>query len=428
MEVQIAESGPCRRSLTITIPVERIKSHLDDVFKSASEQAKIKGFRPGRVPRRVLEQRYGTEILAEAKESLINRSFEEACQENEIAFIGRPEVEGIDDSPLDQESPLEFQVHVDIKPTVTLERVKGIEVTAQDTDVNDDDIKAGLDQLAEQKRSLQQVDEPVEEGDFVKADLLFKKGDELVHERKDSQLNTHIPVAGTDPEVFKNSLVGAEKDSVLTLELKFPDKFEKEEVRGEDGQVELHIHEVLRVTTPPIDDEFAKGFDFEDMAALRTELEKRIGEEKLQSNKNRIEQQVLDALTLENPFELPDTMVTNQRDHLLQQAEQEMKQRGMEEEAIVEELAKHKDEAAEEAERRVRVFFVLEAVARQEKIFVTESDMDVEFRAIASANSVSPDEVIKHYEENNLLGDLRLGLMERKVREFLRENAEITDK
>ncbi len=428
MEVQVVDSGPCRRSLTIKVSPEKIKRHVDDVFKSASKQVEVKGFRAGKIPRNVLEKKFGTEILAEAKETLVSQSFEEACTEKEISFIGKPEIEGLDDSPLDPNSILEFQVHLDVKPVFVIERVKGIEVKAADTEVTDDDVKAGLGQLADQKRTLQNVDEPVEEGDFVKADMFFKIDGETIHERKNTQLNTNIPLAGTDQEMFKNNLIGSEKDKVFELELKFPDSFEKEEARGKDGEVEVHVREVMRVTAPPMDDDFAKSFDFDSMDALRTEVTKRIGEEKERSEQARIEGEMIQTIMKENPFEIPDSLIEDQKQHLLKQAGEQMKQQGMDEEAIKAEVEKHDNDAATEAEQRVKVFFILEAIAQNEKIFVTETDVDAEFRTIAAGNQMSPQDVRKHYEDNKLLDDLRWGVRERKVRDFLRENAKITDK
>ncbi len=426
MEVQVAESGPCRRSLTIKIPAETIREHVSGAYREASTQVKIKGFRSGKVPRKVLEQKYGPAILEEAKETLINKFFQEACRQQEIEFVGQPQVQGTE-TPIDQDAEYEFEVLVDIRPEVSIQRSKGIEVKNENTEVTDEDLESGLAQLAEQKRSLKSVDEPVEDGDFVKADLTFKKDDEVVDSREGSQLNTNIPVAGTDHEVFKNKLLGAEKGKQIEVDLKFPDTFAREDLRGEDGQVEILVHEVMRVVSPPIDEEFATSFDFEDLDALKQELRQRIGEEKVQGNKNRIEQTIVETLLQENPFEVPQSMIEDQKQFLMNQAGQQLKERGMDEAAIKAELAKHDEAAQEEATQKVRAFFVLDKVARDEKIFVTEGEVDVEFRNIAAANKVSYEAAKKHFEENDQVGNLRLEIMERKVRDFLRENAKITD-
>jgi trigger factor len=223
-------------------------------------------------------------------------------------------------------------------------------------------------------------------------------------------------------------LIGAEQGKTVEVDLKFPDSFSKEDLRGEQGQVEILVHEVMRVVSPTIDDEFAKGFDFDDLDSLKTELRKRIGEEKVQGNKNRIEQTILETILKENPFEVPASMIEDQKQFLMNQAAQSLKERGMEDEAIKAEVEKHEDAAREEANQKVRAFFVLDKIAQDEKIFVTEGEIDVEFRNIGAANNASYEDAKKHYEDNNLVGDLRLSLMERKVRDFLSQNAKITDK
>ena len=118
----------------------------------------------------------------------------------------------------------------------------------------------------------------------------------------------------------------------------------------------------------------------------------------------------------------------DQKKYLMQQAAQSLKERGMPEDAIEAEVEKHEDAAREEAHQKVRVFFILDRIARDEKVFVTEGDVDVELRNIAATNNVPYEEARKYYEEQDLVADLRLSIMERKVRDFLRENAKITDK
>jgi len=427
MEVQVAETGPCRKTLTIKVPPEKIREHVAQVYKTASDQADIKGFRRGKVPRRVLQQRFGDEILKEAKESLINTSFEDACKDHEIAFIGKPDVEGVDEAPLNEEQTLEFQVHLDVRPEFEVTNVKGVEVKAESSEVTEEDLESGLKQLAAQKRSLKTVEDPVEDGDFVKADLVFKKDGEEILTRSGAQLNTNIPVVGTDQQVFADKLRGADKGKVLEMEIKYPDTFEKEEVRGQEGTLQITVHQVMRVVPPPMDDDLAKGFDYDSLDALKDDLRKRIGEEKVTAETARQENAIIDTLLNDNPFALPQSLVKDQKQHLLQQLEGQMRQGGAGDDDVKQELVKHTEEAEKEAERRVRVFFLLDAIASSQKIFVTEGDMDVELRNIAAQNNVSPDQAREHYEKNDLLGDLRLSIMERKVREFLRDQAKITD-
>ncbi len=429
MDVQVVESGPCRRTLTIKVPPERIRSQLEQMFQAAAGQVRMKGFRSGKVPRKVLEKKFGDSIRADAKERIVNESFREALESKELRMVGEPEVEGIDETPIDPTATLEFTVHVDIAPQFELKEVEGVEIDAQPTEVTDDDVEQAIGQLADQKRTLDPVDSPIEENDFLKASLRFLDADgNVVLERDSAQVSPNIPLAGSDPEAFKASLIGKEKGDEVEITLTFPDNFEKEELRGQPGKAAMTIQEVQRVQRAPIDDELAKGFEFDSLDALRTELRKRIGEEKERSEIARREERILEILANDHPFALPLSMVEDQLKHSLEGFRKRLEEAQMPPEQIEERLAGAQEEARADAERRVRMFFLLNEIARQKEIRVTEADLRAEMQALAAQHGVGLDQVQEHFKDRGRLTDLHLGIMERKVREFLREHAKISDK
>lgn len=428
MDVKIADSGPCQKRLSFKIPPDQIKAHINEMFANAAHQVDIKGFRRGKVPRKLLEQRFGAAIRLEAKETLINTTFEHACKEHDLDVLGRPKVDGLAEGPLDDAMPFEFEVQCDVRPTITLREIKGIEVTRGKAEVSDEDTQNALQQLADSKRTLKSIDEQVKEGDFVKCDLVFKNdAGAVVHERKAAQLNTNIPIAGTTAEEFSSKLLGATKGQSANVPITFPDNFEVVSVRGGKGTVSLTINEVLRVTPAPIDDELAKSFDFESLAALTTDLRRRIAEQKEAGNRQRQEEDIIEVLLNENKFDLPQSIIEDQTQHNLKMFAERMKRGGVSDEDAAKKLEEAQAEAREDAARRVRVFFLMEAVAKKAKIFVTEGDVDVELRNIAAQNNASVEEVRAYYEEHRLLQDLRISVLDRKTREYLRENARFTD-
>ena len=168
-------------------------------------------------------------------------------------------------------------------------------------------------------------------------------------------------------------------------------------------------------------------------AALRADLKARIGAEKLRLGKQRQEEQLLGALVAAHEIALPPSLVEEQQQAALGSLAHRMQENGVGEDEIRKKLEESKDEARQDAERRVRLFFLIEAVARQQKLFVTENDMEAELRAIALANSnenvqFTSAQAREFLEQQNRLGELRLSILERKVRDFLRENAKIVDK
>lgn len=433
MEVQVAETGPCSRSLQITIPSDKVQEHLDQMYASASQQVQIKGFRPGKVPRAMIEKLHGPAILAEAKEQLLNRFFGEACRDNEIQPIGSIKVDDIENLEVKPKTALAFTVQIDVKPEFEIPDASGIEVPGYEDEANDEDVDNALKEIAHQKRKIQPTDEAVEAGDFIKCDYTFVEGDNEVHTRTGVQLNTNIPINGVEPEAYSEALIGGKAGDVREMVIKFPDNFEKEEVRGKDGSVKVTMHEVLRVSPPPVDDELAKGMEFESLDKMKEDLRARIAGEKERLGRQRQEEAALDFISEKVDIALPPSLVEEQTQASLATFTQRMKEQGMPEEEIQKKLEESKAEAQQDAEKRVKLFFMIEAVAAQQQLSVEQSDMETELTNIAAANSspeqeITAAQVYQHLEQENRLGELRLALLERKVRDFLRENAKIVDK
>ena len=434
MEVQVAENGPCSRSLQIKITPDQVSACLDQVYASAAEQVQVKGFRPGKVPRKMIEKLHGDALMQQAKEQLLNRYVGEACQEHEIQPLGRVKVDDFETLEVKSGEGFEFTAQVDVRPEFEIPDAKGVEIPAFDGEANDEDIDNALKEVAHQKRSIQKVDEAVEDGDFVKCDYTFvdKDGGE-VHEKTGVQLNTRIPINGVEAEAYSEALVGGKSGDEREMPITFPDNFEKEAVRGTEGTVKVQLHEVMRVAPPPIDDELAKAMDFESLEKMREDLRSRISQEKERLGKQSQEQAALDHLAEAAGIALPPSLVEEQQQSSLQAYGQRLQQEGVPVDQIRERLEAAKDESLQDAERRVRMFFLIDAIAQQQELTVDESEVQAELEAIAQANSgpqqqITAAQVFSHLQEQNRLGELQLSLLERKVREFLRENGRVVDK
>jgi trigger factor len=434
MQVQVAETGPCSRTLHVTVSPELVQQHLDQMVQSAQQQVQMRGFRPGKVPRHIVQKKFGPAILAEAKEQLLNRYFGEACRENEINPVGRVAIDDFEQLEVVPGSALTFTAKVDVKPTFELKGMDGLTVEKFEGEATDADIDNALKEIAHQKRTIQPASDAAADGDFVKCDYTFlgESGEE-VHGKKGVQLNTRIPIHGVEDEAYTKALVGLAAGKQVEVEITFPDNFEKAEVRGKKGKVRIDAKEILRVTPPPLDDALAKTLEFESMAALRADLANRIGAEKQRLGRLRQEDECLQHLLAANVIPLPPSLVEEQKIASLNAFAQRLQQNGASDDEIRKKLDESDVEAQGDAERRVRMFFLIEAVARKQKLFVAESDVEQELRHIAVANSspeqqISAAQIKEHLERENRLGELRLALLERKVRDFLRENARQVDK
>ena len=428
VDVQVTDSGPVTKTLNVTIPAATVSAAIDGMYASAAQQVQMKGFRPGKVPRKMLETRLGKNIMNETKENLIKHGFQHAIQEQKISPVGTPRVDNISEGDLDAKKAFTFDVVCDIKPEFELQTVKGLKVQAESTEPTDEDVDRALEQVVDQKKELGPIDEAAQEGDFVETDMtFFNEAGEQIHERTAVRLSTAIPLAGADPEAFTKALLGAEKDGEFTMDLTFPESFEKADVRGQKGTVQIRVGSVLRIQAPPIDDDLAKSFEIESLDKLKSDLKERIGDEKIRVEAARQEQELFNQLIEAHPIELPPSLVEQQKRHGLEAFEGRMKEAGLGEEEIKAKIGESEEEATQDARKRVHLFFIIDAIARQEELAVTDADLQGELAKIAAANQTTVEEVHKFFETNQRFGDLRLGLMERKVRDFLREHAEIAD-
>lgn len=434
MEVQVAETGPCSRSLHITVPPTQVDEHLEQMYASAQSQVQMKGFRPGKVPRHLIQKHLGKSILAEAKEQLLNRFFGEACRSKELAPIGRIVIDDFEQLEVRPGTELKFVAKIDVRPAVELKDVKGIEVEAFEAEATDTDVENALKEVAHQKRSIQPTTEPAADGDFLKGDLTFVDGaGNAVHERKGTQLNTRIPVHGVEDAAWSTAVLGATAGQTVEAPITFPKNFEKEAVREQTGTVRIAVQQILRVQPPPIDDALAKELGFDSLAAVRQDLHDRISQEKQRLGRQRQEEHCLQHLLSSHEIAVPPSLVEEQQRAALAGFEHRLREAGGSDEDVRKRLEESAAEAQQDAERRVRLFFLIEEVAKKQKLFVTETDVEQELRAIAAANSgegrtITAGQVRDHLEKENRLGELRLGLLERKVRNFLRENAKVVDK
>jgi len=426
MDIQIEDIGACRKRIQVKVPVERIATHIDEMYKWANHNIQMKGFRPGKVPRKVLEQRVGPQLLVDAKKSLVEETFREALQEQTLDVVGSPRID-VDEEPLVPDQELGYSVELDVRPEVTVGKVKDVEIDGHETQANDEDLQAALQSIADQRRQLTAVEEEIDEGDFAKADLTYSLDGEVVVKKEGLQINTRIPVVGTDPEEFSAKLKGMKKGDAAKLPINYPDKFEKEEVRGKDGELEITVHEVIRFQSPAIDDELAKGYKFDDLEALKKDVLEKVQEQKETHEHGRREEAILEVLYTENPFDLPEGLVEEESQHRLSQYSDHLREQGADDEVIEKQLATAKEEVSNDSRLAVRNLFLVDAIAKKEKLFVTESDVEQQIGRIAAENQATVEDVKKYLEEKNLIGELRMDLVNRKVRDFLRATAKISD-
>ncbi|HET6203462.1 MAG TPA: trigger factor [Planctomycetota bacterium] len=422
-EFTLSDAGPCRKRVRVVVSPERVAQEVEKGYRSISQGVRVPGFRSGRIPRPILEKRFGEALLHELKEDLVQTGFREALRTHELSPLGSPELD-LDRVRLEEGKSLEFEIAFDVRPKFDLPEWRGIEVERRGTSVSEAEIDEATSALRQgNRRVLPDPEGAVAADGMVLARVEFFLDGKSLLVRDSVRLSPSTPLPGADPGAFSPALQGRRKGESFDVALAYRSGFEVAEAVGKKGMARVTVLEVYRLVEPT-DEELSRALDFPDAAALREDVRARLARHKEEAENRRVEEAVLAELVRRCAFEVPERIVESETEEGVRRLRAGLEAQGVPPEEVGAQVAARQARSREEAEGSIKAWFVLEALARREKIFVTEEEMRTEFQAIAGRNGVPPEEVRRYYEErHDLLGALRAELLERKVRRLLREQA-----
>lgn len=423
MQVQVDKTKACVARVSLSVPADEFQAELRSILTQAGRQARIKGFRPGKVPPAVVERLHGTEARRETRQRFVQKAFDQAMQEHELRPLAHPRVDIESETAADAEFALEFEVT--LRPKITLGAYKGLSIESALEPVSEAEVEAALEQV----RQNQARPEPAGEAGLPEDGMALCKVElvhagEVVFTRDGLRLGPRTSVPGVDPEVFKAALTGAVDGAAIEVPVSFPQDFEVEAVRGQTGTCRLTVTQAFRVVVPTRE-ALPALLDLADDAALLERVREKLDEANRLHEAQRIESQLLGRVIDAHDFELPETMVADQARARLEQTSSELRGQGASDEEVEAHVASHAAEAQTAAARTTKAYFLIEAIGEAERIKIDETQMREELKAIAARNRSSFDEVARYYQEQNLFGQLAMEILERKVRALLRESADL---
>ncbi|MBB3131791.1 trigger factor [Paenibacillus rhizosphaerae] len=412
--------------LEVEVEADRVAAALDKAFNKVAKKANVPGFRKGKVPRPIFEARYGVEALyQDAIDILLPEVYTEAVDQTDIFPVDRPEVE------IDQFAKGEvfkFKAKVTVKPEVTLGEYKGVEVPVQKVEVSDEELDAELKRLQERHAELSVIDEgAAENGDVAVIDfdgsvdgVPFEGGQA---ERYSLELGSGTFIPG-----FEEQVVGMATGDFKDVEVTFPDTYHAEELAGKKAVFKVKVHEIKRKQLPELDDEFAKDVsEFETLAEYKEDLKKQLLERKEQEAKGNKEAAVVDKVAANAEVEIPQAMIDSEIQNMMRDFDNRLRNQGMNLEMFLsfsgQTTADLQEQMKEDADKRVRNNLVLEQIAKEENIEVTEEDINKELEVMAESYKRTADEIRNILTANGSLGSLREEISLRKTVDLLVENS-----
>ncbi len=423
--VKIEELSSVKMKLSFEIPWADVKNEMDTVYRKVGRTAKIRGFRPGKIPRDILERHYRAEAEEETVSNLVNRYYWETLQEKGIAAVNRPEIEqkGIED-----QKGFSFSATVEVDPVIEPKNYRGLELEQEEAVVTEEDLAARMQEIRQMFATMEELQEErgVIAGDFVTLDFEGSVAGEPLKELKSQNYFIEIGSKTFVPG-FEDQLIGMKKGEEGSVAVRFPDAYPATHLAGKDVVFAVKIQGIRIKQLPEINEDFVKNFErYESLEALKADVRNSLEEEKRRKSLAELERRMERKLLENNEFEVPPSFVERQIYYLMSDAQRRMAAGGMDPKKAAEFSFKLHDQFREEALRNVKTALLLKSIAGKEALTVSDEELDEEIRQVGIRRGKDPETVRKELEKDDLIENVRSELLNRKTYEFLKANATIT--
>lgn len=399
MSVQVENLEHNMAKLTINVSAEELEKALDSAYKKQKGQISVPGFRKGKVPRAMIEKMYGAGVFYEdAANILMQQTYPAAIDESGVDIVSRPTVDVVQ---IEKGKEFIYTAEVAVRPEVTLGKYMGVTVTKIDTTVTDEEVDAELEnQRNKNARTVTVTDRPVAEGDTAVIDfegfvdgVAFEGGK---GENHPLEIGSHTFI-----DTFEDQLVGKNTGDEVEVNVTFPEKYQAEDLAGKPATFKVKINEIKTKELPELDDEFAQDVAGVDtLAEYKEELKKNLTEKKETEAKKTKEDEAIKKIIDKSKMDIPEAMISTQCETMVEEFAQRIAQSGLTMEQYLQfsgmTVDQLKEQVRPEALTRIQSSLVLEQIAKDENIEVTDADVDAEVEKMAKAYGMEPDK-LKEY-------------------------------
>mgnify|MGYP001084906827 CR=1 FL=1 len=420
MQVSIESSTGLERQLKIGVPADKIDQEVTDRLQKATKTVKIKGFRKGKVPLKVVKQHYGKGVRQEVIGEIVNSSFYEAIQKEELRPVGQPRIDDIKDS---EGSDLEYTAVFEVYPEVKLADLSKVKVSRPVSDVTEADVEKMIGVLRDQQASFEVSEKAAEDGDQVNIDFVGTHKKEAFEggsaEGQDLVLGSDSMIPG-----FEAGLVGVSAGEETVLKLKFPKDYHSEELKGKAVQFAVTVNSVSAKQLPEMNDDFFKlyGVEAGGEAKFREDVEANMERELRNAIRTKVKNRVMDQLFTLNKVDVPEALISNE---IIQLKQQMVQQFGGGQQI---DLSMLPDEMfKEKAERRAALGVIVSEVVKVEELTPDEEKVRARVDEIASTYEQPQEVVDYYYSKPELLSSVEAVVLEDQVTELVLSKAKVKE-
>ena len=425
LRIETNEISPVVRELAVEIEASRVDAAYTTVIKEVRKTARVKGFRPGKVPLGVVKQMYGASLGEEVERQLVRETLADAIELSELQPVVEPQIEA--EPPVEGKS-FRYKARIEVKPEVELPDLAALSGTRPRVEVGEESILTELENLRERQLQWIEEEEGVAAADGHQVTIDFKGTIDGVAfeggsaEGVDLELGSGRMIPG-----FEEQLVGAVSGEERDLNVPFPEDYGSEDLAGKTAVFASKVTAIKRRELPELDDEFAKDVgDFETLDDVRDKIREGLQEQLQRSSDEKLHRSLLDDLITRTSFDVPPTMVERQLESQIQQFEQQLQGR-MPEPDMRARVAQMREEGWDEARRRVQEALLLEAVAKQAELEASDEEIDARLEEMATSQGVEAKMMQEMAEAQGWRSAIGSEVVDRKALAHLTEHAQIEE-
>ena len=430
MSVQVENLEKNMAKLTIEVDAAEVEKAIQAAYMKEKKSISVPGFRKGKVPRQMIEKMYGAGIFyEEAVNTLIQENYPAAADESGIDIVSRPSIEVVQ---IETGKPFIFTAEVAVKPEVKLGKYLGVQVTKVDTEVTDEEVDAALEkERGNNARTVSVTDRPVAVGDTAVIDfegfvdgVAFEGGK---GENHSLEIGSHSFI-----DTFEDQLVGKNVGDEVDVNVTFPEQYQAAELAGKPALFKVKINEIKTKELPALDDEFAQDVsEFDTLAEYKESVKKNLEEQKENEAKRTKEDEAIQKIIDKSEMEIPEAMLETQCENMVNEFAQRIAQSGLSMEQYMQfsglTVDKLKEQVRPEAETRIKSSLVLEQIAKEENIEVTDEEIDAEVEKMAAAYGMEADK-LKEYMGDSEKASMKRDLAVTKAVDLIMENVKEKEK
>lgn len=424
MNVNIENTSELGRKVTIELEADEINRELDRTYNELKRSVQLKGFRPGRVPRNLLERFFGDQIRGDVIQKLIKEYTGKALEENDLKPVVEPEIVT---EETDLKKAFRFSAVFDLKPALVVKDYQDLKIPKAEVTLNESDVDTELEHLRQRSATLKKIEgrTVVQEGDFVLAAIEGFEHDKAISGTKVDDRLLRVS-KDTLAHGLDEVLLGAEVGQQARKSRSYPADYTEKEIAGKDVEWRATVKEIYTTVVPELDDEFAKDQgEFQSLAELRDAMRKRLEERVRQEADARARQGLIDLIVERNPLELPESLVAREQRAIESEMAAGLQAAGMTQEEAVAKARENAEENKSRAEKRARTGLIIDAIADQENVDVNDDDVAERVARVVLESGRQRERVAEYYKSEEARAALKQTMRREKTLDALMSRAQI---